>query len=273
MLETVGEKQWRRLLAIMRRLRSEQGCPWDKEQTHQSLKRYLVEEAYEVLDAIDSGDDASLCDELGDVLLQVVFHAQIAEEQGRFNIDDVVAGICAKMERRHPHVFADDHAENAAEVLTLWEEIKAAERASSGGEKRQRGLMYLNENLPALMMAQKVQDKASRVGFDWPDKSGPRAAVTSELAELDAAVTPAQQQEELGDCLFALVNLGRFYALDAEESLRLAVKKFIRRFNYIERVLTQKGIAWQETTLADLDALWQEAKQKEKDGELGHEIG
>jgi tetrapyrrole methylase family protein/MazG family protein len=196
--------KWQRLVEIMARLRATDGCPWDKEQDHRSLKKYLLEEAYEVLDAIDRDSPADLCDELGDVLLQVVFHARIAEEAGRFTIDDVLDGISDKMVRRHPHIFAQASANNATEVLAMWETIKAEERGNEGGGKR--GLMKLNDNLPALMLAQKVQDKAARVGFDWPDISGPRAKLDEELAELDAAQDREQALDELGDVLFSAVN-------------------------------------------------------------------
>ncbi|MEG1538198.1 MAG: nucleoside triphosphate pyrophosphohydrolase, partial [Clostridiales bacterium] len=201
--------KWRQLVEIMSVLRGENGCPWDREQDHFTLKKYFVEETYEVLDAIDARDDVALCDELGDALLQVIFHAQIAAEQGRFTINDVVAGISAKMLRRHPHVFGSDQAATSGEVLTKWEEIKAAEKASGSPAAQKRGLMYVNDNLPALLLAQKVQDKAARVGFDWPDISGPRAKLTEEIGELDRAETPDEHRDELGDCLFALVNMAR----------------------------------------------------------------
>lgn len=257
---------WLELLEIMRALRGQGdcqggcqgGCPWDKEQTHQSLKRYLLEESYEVLDAIDAKDDAALCDELGDVLLQVVFHAQIAAEQGRFTIEQVLSGINRKMRRRHPHVFGTAHADNSAAVLSQWEAIKAEEKASNGEARR---VMKLNENLPALLLAQKVQDKAARVGFDWPDISGPWQKVEEELAELRQAQSAAEKCDELGDAIFALVNLARFLDLDAEDSLRHTVKKFVSRFNYIEQKLADSGQAWEDNSLAALDALWDEAKQ------------
>jgi len=253
-------QDWLELVGIMRELRGADGCPWDKEQTHESLKRYLLEESYEVLDAIDAADDAALCDELGDVLLQVVFHAQIAAEQGRFTIDQVLRGINLKMRRRHPHVFGAGSAENSAAVLSQWEAIKAAERTAQGEKRR---IMKLNENLPALLLAQKVQDKAARVGFDWPDISGPWQKIAEELAELRRAQNREEQLDELGDSLFALVNLARFMDLDAEDSLRHTVKKFISRFNFIERRLAESGGDWREYSLAELDALWDEAKKAE----------
>ena len=252
--------KWQKLIDIMAALRAENGCPWDKEQTHESLKRYLLEESYEVLDAIDSKDDAALCDELGDVLLQVVFHARLAEEEGRFNIDDVVDAVSNKMIRRHPHIFGEAHADNPDEVLTLWEQIKAKEKDSSGEKKR--GIMKLNDNLPALMLAQKIQDKASRVGFDWQDIQGPKDKLREELAELDEAVTDAEKKEEFGDVLFAAVNVARFMDIDAEDALRQADHKFVRRFNYIEDEAAKQGKELTDLTLKEMDALWDEAKEK-----------
>ena len=252
--------KWQKLIEIMAQLRSENGCPWDKEQDHQTLKRYLLEESYEVLDAIDANDDAALCDELGDVLLQVVFHAQIAAEQGRFTIDDVLDAVNSKMIRRHPHIFGEAHADNSAQVLTMWEQIKAAEKDSSGRQKR--GVMKVNDNLPALMLAQKVQEKASRVGFDWPDISGPKAKLSEELAELAAAGTPEEQYDELGDVLFATVNLARFLHIEAEDALRHADHKFMARFNYIEESAAALGKDLNDMTLQEMDRLWDEAKEK-----------
>ena len=251
---------WLELTEIMRRLRGENGCPWDKEQTHDSLKRYLLEESYEVLDAIDAGDDAALCDELGDVLLQVVFHAQIAAEEGRFTVADVLAAVNGKLKRRHPHVFGEGSADSAAAVLTQWEAIKAGEKSGQGGL---RHIMRLNYNLPALLLAQKVQDKAGRVGFDWPDISGPWHKVYEELEELKAAQGREEQRDELGDAMFAVVNLARFMEADAEDSLRQTVKKFVTRFDYIENSLAASGQAWADATLEELDALWEQAKASE----------
>lgn len=256
-----GEK-WQRLVEIMAQLRAPDGCPWDRAQDHQSLKRYLLEESYEVLDAIDANNDTALCDELGDVLLQVVFHAQIAAEQGRFAIDDVIDNVNAKMVRRHPHIFGEGHAETAEAVLSMWEQIKAKERESApDGAAAARGLMKINDNLPALLMAQKVQDKAARVGFDWPDISGPWEKLREEMAELEAAQTQEQKLDELGDVLFAAVNVARFQQLDAEDALRHTVKKFIARFEYIERQLAEQGKEWGGATLEELDACWDEAKR------------
>ena len=254
--------KWYELIQIMARLRGENGCPWDLEQDHDSLKRYLLEESYEVIDAIERRSDADLCDELGDLLLQVVFHAQIAAEQGRFTIDDVVDGINAKMIRRHPHIFGQAQAEDSAQVLSMWEAIKAQERSNSGAKVEKRGLMKINQNLPALMMAQKVQDKASRVGFDWPDITGPQEKLKEELEELQAASTQEERLDEFGDVMFALVNLARFLQVDAEEALRHTVKKFIERFTYIEQSMENRGLHWGDASLDQLDQLWNEAKEK-----------
>lgn len=254
--------KWQELIQVIDRLRGENGCPWDREQTHDTLKRSMVEETYEVIDAIDRRNDADLCDELGDLLLQVIFHAQIAAEEGRFTIDDVVSGISNKMIRRHPHVFGEAKAEDSAQVLSMWEAIKAQERSTEGGKSEKRGLMKLNQNLPSLMMAQKVQDKASRVGFDWPDISGPEAKLQEEIQELKDAQTQEEKLEELGDLLFAVVNVSRFLNVDAEEALRHSVKKFVDRFGYIEQNMEKAGLEWGQASLEELDRLWDEAKGK-----------
>lgn len=258
--------KWQQLVAIMDRLRGENGCPWDRAQTHSSLKRYLLEECYEVLDAIDANNDAALCDELGDVLLQVVFHARLAAEEGRFSIDDVVDGVNAKMIRRHPHIFGRQQAGDPEQVLALWEKIKAGEKADKPSGKK--GLLDVNDNLPALMLAQKVQDKAHRVGFDWPDIAGPQAKLREEVAELEAAQTSEQALDELGDVLFAAVNLARFYELDAEDALRHTVKKFISRFRYVEQRMAEEGREWGQASLDELDGFWNQAKRREQ-GEEG----
>ncbi len=249
-------QSWLELLTIMDKLRGENGCPWDKKQDHHSLKRYLLEESYEVFDAIEQNNDDLLAEELGDVLLQVVFHAHIAEEEGRFGIEDVIGHINRKMIRRHPHVFSDGRAQTAEQVLSEWELIKAKEKAK-------KHIMEVNTNLPSLLLAQKVQDKAARVGFDWPDIAGPWQKVAEEIEELKAAETAAQKQDELGDAIFALVNLARFMNVDAEDSLRHSVQKFIRRFDFIEAQLENEQIAWQDADLNKLDALWNKAKGQE----------
>lgn len=255
--------KWLQLVDIMSSLRGPEGCPWDKAQDHDSLKKYLLEECYEVLDAIDSRRDAALCDELGDVLLQVVFHAQLAAERGSFTIDDVVEGVSRKMIRRHPHIFGQAQAHDPEQVLTLWEAIKAQERSASDRSEK-RGLMDVNDNLPSLMTAQKVQDKAHRVGFDWPDSQGAWDKLYEEAGELRQAQDKDQAEAELGDLLFAAVNLARFYEADAEQALRRSNRKFISRFRHIERRLEETGRQWDQCDLAELDHWWDEAKALER---------
>lgn len=236
-----------RLVAIMRRLRDpERGCSWDLQQDFASIAPYTIEEAYEVADAIDRGDMDSLADELGDLQLQVVFHAQMAEELGLFTLDDVIGRISDKLERRHPHIFSD------AEESPGWEAIKAAERGTSPDESALAGVAAA---LPALDRAGKLQRRAARTGFDWPDESGPRAKIDEELAELDRERARERQAEELGDLLFAVVNLARHLNIDAEEALRKANRKFESRFRAIEKVA-----GFESMTLEEKEALWTAAK-------------
>jgi nucleoside triphosphate diphosphatase len=255
-----------RLIEIMAALRTPgSGCPWDLGQSFQTIAPYTLEEAYEVADSIDRGDLDGLKDELGDLLLQVVFHARMAEEQNAFAFGDVVEGITEKLIRRHPHVFADAEGKTAQAVKGLWERIKAEERAGRG--EAAGALAGVPLALPALTRALKLQAKAGRVGFDWND---PRAVVakireeTAEIeAELDAGET-AQAAEEIGDLLFAVVNLARHLAADPEGVLRATNAKFERRFGSIERALAARGKTPKESTLAEMDALWEEAKKAEK---------
>jgi tetrapyrrole methylase family protein/MazG family protein len=254
-----------RLLAIMRRLRAPQGCPWDREQTHASLKPHLIEESYETLDAIDSGDPHQLREELGDVLLQVVFHAQLADEAGQFNFNDVARVLCEKLERRHPHVFGTVKVSGSGEVLKNWEAIKR-------GEKKARRefpsvVADIPRHLPALLKAEQVQRKAARVGFDWQTVAPVAAKVAEELGEVRRAVArrkPAEIREELGDLLFAVVNLGRFLGHSAEEALDGTVRKFVRRFQEIERRLHAQGREMTKCSLAELDVIWEQIKREEK---------
>ena len=242
-----------RLVEIMRRLRDPvSGCEWDTVQTFETIAPYTIEEAYEVADAITRNDMAALADELGDLQLQVVFHAQMAEEAGHFTLDEVIAGICDKMERRHPHIFrgAADGGHH------LWEKVKAEERA---GNEDQSALAGVALALPALERAAKLQKRAARTGFDWPDSSGARAKIDEELAELDAETEPAQREEELGDLLFAVVNLARFLKIDPEEALRKANRKFETRFRSIE---TAPGFT--AMSLDEQERLWVEAKRRER---------
>ncbi|MEO6581877.1 MAG: nucleoside triphosphate pyrophosphohydrolase [Sphingomicrobium sp.] len=239
-----------RLIAIMRRLRDpHRGCEWDSVQTFTTIAPFTIEEAYEVADAIARDDMDSLADELGDLQLQIVFHAQMAEEAGHFTLEDAIGRICDKMERRHPHVFGDaGHGGHH-----LWEEIKAAERQKSPDTS---ALADVALALPALERAQKLQRRAARTGFDWPDAAGPRAKVDEELAELDAESEAGAREEELGDLLLAVVNLARKLNIDAEEALRKANRKFEKRFRAIE---TAAGFS--DLSFDEMEALWVRAKQ------------
>lgn len=253
------------LLAVMARLRDPQtGCPWDVQQSFATIAPYTIEEAYEVADAIERADTDDLREELGDLLLQVVFHARIAEEAGLFDFSDVVAAIHDKMVRRHPHVFGDRNADDAEAVRETWDEIKAAERAGKAGGPA--GLMAdIPTNLPALMRAQKVQKRAARVGFDWPEVAGARAKLDEELGELEAAARgEGDLVEEAGDALFALVNVVRKMGVDAEEALRGTNAKFLERFAYIEARLKERGRDVDSASLEEMDALWNEARLGKK---------
>jgi ATP diphosphatase len=237
-----------RLVSIMRRLRDPvNGCEWDREQTFATIAPYTIEEAYEVADAIARGDMDALADELGDLQLQVVFHSQMASEAGKFTLEDVIDRICDKLERRHPHIFGD------AERSPGWEELKAAEREKSPDDSALAGVALA---LPALERAAKLQRRAARVGFDWPDKSGPRAKIEEELAELDAETEHQRMLEELGDLLFAVVNLARHLNIEPEAALREANTKFERRFRTIEK---QPGFA--DMSLDEKEELWTAAKK------------
>ena len=251
------------LVQIMARLRGENGCPWDREQTHASIKPYLLEETYEVLESIDENDPAKLEEELGDLALQVVFHAQMADEAGLFTIADVLRGINEKLRRRHPHIFGDVKADTAQEVLFNWEQIKKLEREKAQGHASL--LDGVPRELPALLRAHRLQEKASRVGFDWNEARQVFQKVEEELAELRAAMEseqPDRMEAELGDLLFSLVNLGRFIAVNPEDALRKTIARFIARFQYIEEELAKRGTAPGQVTLEEMDALWAEAKAK-----------
>lgn len=245
------------LTAIMEKLRSPGGCPWDREQDHRTLKQYLIEEAYEVLEAIDLNDVDKLTEELGDVLLQVVFHAQIAKENGEFDIRDVIAGICRKLIDRHPHIFGDKKVKDSVEVAGNWEAIKKAEK---GFTNYAQVLKAIPSNLPALMRAYKVQQKAALVGFDWDRWEDAMAKLEEELAELKAACRSGGEEEiheEMGDLLFAVVNVCRFLSVQPELCLKAATDKFIRRFEYMEELADRP---LEEMALSELDTLWNRAK-------------
>jgi tetrapyrrole methylase family protein / MazG family protein len=250
------------MTAIMAELRSPKGCPWDRQQDHHTLKPYLLEEAYEVLEAIDSGDRPHLCEELGDLLLQVIFHSELAREQGHFSLWDVVDGITRKIYRRHPHVFQEEKLADAGAVVRRWQEIKLEEK---GGKETDR--FALPPGLPALMKAQKVQKRAAAVGFDWPHVDGALEKVAEELKELEEARVGEGKErvaEEYGDLLFAIVNVARFLGVDAEQALSAAVRKFIHRFAFIEGKVKATGEHFETFSLEELDIFWDEAKKKNK---------
>ena len=254
-----------RLLAIMARLRDpEGGCAWDLEQSFATIAPYTVEEAYEVADAIQRGSMSDLVEELGDLLLQVVFHAQMAKEAGAFDFDDVARGIAAKMVRRHPHVFGAAEARTAAEQTAAWEDIKAEERAG----KAKPGLLDdVAIALPALTRATKLSRRAARVGFAWPSIDGVMAKLREEVAELEAEVAAgdtAKARQELGDVLFVCANIARELDVDPEDALRETNAKFTRRFGFVERALAAKGSSPERSSLAEMDALWDEAKRAER---------
>ncbi len=255
-----------RLLEIMRRLRAPGGCPWDREQTLRSLKPCLLEETYELLEAMEGGDAGAHVEELGDVLLQVVFQCAIREEEGVFSFGDVAEALADKLVRRHPHVFGEVAAATSGEVLRNWEAIKQGERA---GQPERSALDGVPAALPALLKAQRVQAKASRVGFDWPDASGAVEKVEEELAELREAVASGdrrQVEEEAGDLLFSVVNYCRFLEVDAEGALDGTVGKFGRRFRAVERLMRERGRPLKSCTLAELDEAWEAVKGKERAG-------
>ena len=252
------------LLSIMSRLRSEGGCPWDREQTRESLKPYLIEEAYEALDALDSGQPEHIQEELGDVLFQVVFHSQLAREGGEFTMADLLARLNEKMIRRHPHVFAGGRVADADEALSQWERIKRAEGKPDGSPRS--ALTGVPASLPALLRAQRLQVKAGRVGFDWPGWRDAWPKVAEEMAELERAAAegdPGRIREELGDMLFSVVNVARLLGVDAEDSLRRAAEKFTRRFNEVEGEMRAGGRTVGEVSQEELERAWEAVKARE----------
>ena len=252
------------LLEIMRSLRAPGGCPWDAEQTHESIRKNLIEETYEVVEAIDKKDSGMLLEELGDLLMQVVFHAQMEEEKGVFNFDDVADGVCKKLIERHPHVFGEVEVSGVDDVLDNWDAIK---RRKKGQKKGSEPMLSVPRELPALMRAAKIQQKASAVGFDWPDVSGAYDKIIEETQELRKAVESGVQDdviEELGDLLFSVVNVSRFLKCDAEEALTAASDKFINRFIRVEQLAKENGVDMEKASLEKLDKLWDIAKTHDK---------
>jgi MazG family protein len=261
--------------AISDRLRAPDGCPWDREQTHESLRNHLLEEAYEVYDALEAGATPELAGELGDLWLQIVLHAQLAAEENVFDLTDVQAAIASKIVRRHPHVFGEAEARTASDVNRQWERIKADERADAatasasadgGASARPKGALDgVSRSLPALAASQEMQERAANIGYDWPSIDGVIAKVTEEAQEIVDATTPAERAEEFGDLLFVLVNVGRKLDIEAEAALRAANDKFRRRFGTVERLAADRAVALRDLTFEELDALWDAAKAEEKE--------
>ena len=257
---------------LVARLRAPDGCPWDREQTHQSLGKFLVEETYEVYDELEAGSTPKLAEELGDLLLQIVLHAQYAAEDGVFDLTDVYRGVMSKIVRRHPHVFGDVVANSAADVLRNWEQIKAGERAeqangnaaSAADSGMPQAFAGLSRSLPALAYAQEMQERAALLGYDWPSIDGVLEKVTEEAAEIAAARNSAEQREEFGDLLMVLVNMGRKLDIDAEAALRAASAKFATRFAHVERLAAEQEVELRNLTFEELDELWDQAKTATK---------
>jgi MazG family protein len=274
--ENLSAGEWfDKLVAVQKRLRAPKGCPWDIEQTHTSLRPYLIEEAYEVMDALDSGDDSKFADEMGDLLLQVVFHSEIARAENRFTVADVVRGIHDKMVRRHPHVFGDVQAKNSKEVLRNWEQIKAQERAAAGNAtpKKEKPVSILDgvsRGLPATLQALQLTRKASRAGFDWENTAGIFDKLREEIAEVQHALADknnsaaaSKAEEELGDLLFAAVNLARFVQVDPEIALKKANAKFQRRFHNMEHAARDRSKDFAQLPREEMEALWNAVKHQE----------
>ncbi len=252
-------EDFRKIIAI---LRSPGGCPWDIEQTHESIRRNLLEEAYEVCEAIDQNDSEHLREELGDLMMQIIFHSRIEEEKGVFNLDDVADSACKKLIFRHPHVFGDVDVSGSDEVIKNWDELKRREKSQVTVTKT---MTDVAESLPALWRAEKIQKKAKKVGFDWPDVGGAMSKLQEELQELTEAQTEGDKahiEEELGDLLFAAVNVARFYDIDPETALHKSSDKFIGRFDYVETEAKKGGSELKDMSLEELDALYNAGKQK-----------
>jgi tetrapyrrole methylase family protein/MazG family protein len=250
---------------ISNRLRAPDGCPWDREQTHASLRNHLLEEAYEVYDALEAGATPELAGELGDLLLQVILHAQLAAEEGVFDLTDVWAAIASKIVRRHPHVFGEAEARTAGDVNRQWERIKQGERAAAAGDEPPRSALDgISRSLPALAASQEMQERAANLGYDWPSIDGVLEKVREEVGELVEAEEAGHRAEELGDLLFVLVNVGRKTGIEVEAALRSANDKFRRRFRHVELAAAARGVALRDMTFEELDALWDAAKAAER---------
>jgi tetrapyrrole methylase family protein / MazG family protein len=275
-LKALGAGEWfERLVALQKRLRDPNGCPWDREQTHSTLRTYLIEEAYEVLDALETGEDSKFAEEMGDLLLQIVFHSQIATEEGRFTISDVIREIHEKMVRRHPHVFGTKRAKDAAEVLKNWEQIKARERREKSGKVEKPGsedagaaslLDGVPRGLPATLEGLQLTKKAARIGFDWHNAQGIFDKMREECAELQHVLDSNDErriEEEVGDLLFAAVNLARFLRVDPEIALKNANAKFSRRFRAMEQLATQTGRPLEKVPREEMESFWEAAKRAE----------
>jgi tetrapyrrole methylase family protein/MazG family protein len=254
-------KEFDELIEIFRKLRGPEGCPWDKAQNHESILQCAVDEVYEFLEAVEEKDDDHMCEELGDMLLQVVFHGQMAEERNAFTLRDVIRGINAKLHRRHPHVFGSLSADTPQQVNLNWEKIKEGEKP-----ERKSILDGIPKALPALFYAEKIQRRAARVGFDWKEIGPVLEKVEEEFAEFKTAAQKEDKEEateELGDILFSLVNVARHYDISAEEALRRTISKFTRRFRYVEQRVRESKQPWDRFPLSELDIFWEEAKKKE----------
>jgi MazG family protein len=266
--ETSKQASFDHFVSIIDRLRSEGGCPWDREQTHKTLRQATLEEAYEVVHAIETGDPANLKEELGDILLHVVFHSDIAKRAGEFTVDDVIRSVTDKMIRRHPHVFGTVEAETAEAVVRNWEELKRKERAAKGSPEPTSILDAVHRHVPAMMEAQAISEKAAKVGFDWKKAEDVRGKIEEELNEISAALVEPEEgrherlEDEIGDLIFAVINLGRKLGVDAETALRGTNRKFRSRFAKVEAGLLKQGRTPKESSLDEMEALWQAAKGK-----------
>ncbi len=252
------------LVEIIRLLRAPGGCPWDAEQTHESIKKNLIEETYEVIEAINKDDKALLCEELGDLMMQIALHSEMEAEAGVFDINDVANGVCKKLVERHPHVFGEVTISGVDDVLTNWDAIK---RKTKGQKTTTQSMISVPRELPGLMRATKLQKKAADVGFDWPDVCGALDKLEEEIAELRAAIGAGDSRnikEELGDILFSAVNVSRFIKVDAEEAITDASDKFLARFTQVEALANERGIDMKNSSLEELDALWDEVKAKSR---------